>query len=120
LKSGDHERVLTGAAKRTTNNRMELSAAIGALGVLKRRCRVIVHTDSAYLEKAFNEGWIDNWIKRGWKTASKKPVENQDLWQELIRLTKKHDVSWVKVKGHADDDLNNRVDGLAVEAMKIQ
>jgi ribonuclease HI len=119
LSSGDYERVITGAEKRTTNNRMELTAAIEALRVLRRSCRVKIHTDSAYVEKAFNDGWIDNWLKRGWKTASKKPVENQDLWKELIDLAGKHSVEWIKVKGHADDALNNRVDGLAVEAMKI-
>jgi ribonuclease HI len=99
---------------------MELTAAIEALRVLKRPCRVVIHTDSAYLEKAFNDGWIENWIKRGWKTASKKPVENQDLWKQLLDLTGVHEVSWVKVRGHADDEINNRVDGLAVEAMKVQ
>ena len=103
----------------TTNNRMELTAAIEALRVLKYRCRVRLHTDSSYLEKAFNEGWIENWIRKGWKTASKKPVGNQDLWKVLIELDKGHDVEWIKVKGHADDETNLRVDGLAVEAMKI-
>jgi len=114
------ERVITGAARQTTNNRMELTAAIEALRVLKYPCNVTVHTDSSYLERAFNDGWIDNWIKKGWKTASKKPVGNQDLWQDLLKLTNIHDVRWVKVKGHADNDLNNRVDRLAVEAMKLQ
>ena len=99
---------------------MELTAVIEALRVLKLPCRVIVHTDSAYVERAFNDGWIDNWIRKGWRTASKKPVENQDLWKDLLRLTSMHDVRWVKVRGHSDNDLNNRVDGLAVEAMKMQ
>ena len=119
LQSGDHERVITGAERETTNNRMELTAAIEALRVLKRPCKVRLHTDSAYLEKAFNDGWIENWIRRGWRTASKKPVENQDLWKELLDVSEPHDVEWIKVKGHADNDLNNRVDGLAVEAMRI-
>lgn len=112
--------MITGAARATTNNRMELKAAIESLRILKYPCRVVVHTDSTYVEKAFNDGWIENWIKKGWKNASKKPVENQDLWKELLKLTDVHDVRWVKVRGHADDDLNNRVDGLAVEAMKLQ
>ncbi len=120
LRFGDRERIITGAERQTTNNRMELQAAIGALQVLKFRCNVHLHTDSSYVEKAFNDGWIKNWIKRGWKTASKKPVGNQDLWKQLIELEEMHDVTWIKVKGHADDDSNNRVDGLAVEAMKNQ
>ena len=98
---------------------MELTAAIEALRVLKHACKVQLHTDSAYVERAFNDRWIDNWIKRGWKTSSKKPVVNQDLWKQLIALDRIHDVKWIKVQGHADDDLNNRVDGLATEAMKV-
>ena len=96
-----------------------MTAAIEALHALKHPCRVWLHTDSAYLEKAFNEGWIDSWIRKGWKTASKKPVENQDLWKVLIELDRVNDVEWIKVKGHADDETNIRVDGLAVEAMKM-
>lgn len=96
---------------------MELTAALEALRVLKEPCDVALHTDSAYLEKAFNDGWLDNWQKRGWKTSSKKPVENQDLWKGLLEQDQRHTVTWVKVKGHSDDELNNRVDGLAVLAM---
>ncbi|MEM1126315.1 MAG: ribonuclease HI [Bacteroidota bacterium] len=118
LQHGPHERELSGAEPHTTNNRMELQAAIGALQALREPCRVRLHTDSAYLARAFNERWLDNWQRRGWKTASKKPVENRDLWEELLRLTQKHDVEFIKVKGHADDDLNNRADELAVRAMK--
>lgn len=114
-----HERVVTGAEKETTNNRMELAAVVESLRVLKEPCKVAVHTDSAYIANAFNEGWIENWIKRGWMTAGKKPVKNQDLWKDLLSLMEVHDVSFVKVKGHADDELNNRVDRLAVEALKI-
>lgn len=120
LMHGPHERVLAGSAHHTTNNRMELQAAIEALRALKQPCRVKLHTDSAYLARAFNEGWVEKWQRNGWKTSSKKPVENQDLWKELIELTDTHDVSWIKVKGHADNELNNRVDALAVEAMKAQ
>lgn len=113
------ERVLTGAEKDTTNNRMELAAVVESLRVLKEPCSVAVHTDSAYIANAFNEGWIDNWQRRGWMTAGKKPVKNQDLWKDLLRLMAQHEVSFVKVKGHADDELNNRVDRLAVEALKL-
>lgn len=99
---------------------MELTAALEALRALRYPCVVELHTDSAYLANAFNQGWIDNWIRKGWKTAAKKPVENQDLWQQLLAEVGRHRVKWVKVKGHADNDANNRVDRLAVEAMKGQ
>ncbi len=114
---GRHRKELSGGTERTTNNRMELQAAIEALRALKEPCRVTLHTDSAYLARAFNDGWLDAWRRRGWKTASKKPVENQDLWRQLIPLVEQHDVTFVKVKGHADDELNNYVDRLAVAAM---
>ena len=117
LKYGPHERVVTGAAPETTNNRMELRAALEALRALKEPCRVSLHTDSAYLVRAFNEGWLDNWQRKGWRTASKKPVENKDLWEGLLEQAARHHITWIKVKGHADDPLNNRVDELAVEAM---
>ncbi len=119
LQYGLVERVVSGAAPETTNNRMELQAAIEALRALKEPCRVRLHTDSAYLERAFNDGWLKNWVRRGWKNAKKKPVENRDLWEELLTLSQKHKIQWIKVKGHADDALNNRVDGLAVEAMNV-
>lgn len=119
LRYGSHERVLTGAAPETTNNRMELTAALEALRALKEPCRVSLHTDSAYLEKAFNESWLENWQRRGWRTASKKPVENRDLWEALLEQANRHRVAWIKVKGHADNPLNNRVDALAVEAMNL-
>jgi len=99
---------------------MELTAALEALRALRVPCVVEVHTDSAYLANAFNQGWIDNWIRKGWKTAAKKPVENQDLWEQLLAEVRRHRVKWVKVKGHADNDANNRVDRLAVEAMKAK
>ncbi|ARA91771.1 ribonuclease HI [Rhodothermaceae bacterium RA] len=114
---GRHRKELSGSAERTTNNRMELQAAIEALRALREPCRVTLHTDSAYLARAFNDGWLRAWRRRGWKTASKKPVENQDLWRQLIPLVEQHDVTFVKVKGHADDELNNYVDRLAVAAM---
>lgn len=118
LMFGEHERIITGYEKRTTNNRMEMLAVIEALNVLKEPVRAFVHTDSAYIANAFNENWIEGWLRRGWKTAGKKPVKNKDLWLRLLELTKIHAVEFVKVKGHADDELNNRVDALAVLALE--
>ena len=118
LKYGDHEREITGSCAQTTNNRMELSAALGALRALKTACRVSLYTDSAYLERAFNQGWIRTWQRNGWRTRDKNPVLNRDLWEDILSEAEKHEVQWIKVKGHADDALNNRVDHLAVQAMK--
>ena len=115
---GPHEREVSGYEPRTTNNRMELRAAVEALTTLKEPCDVTIHTDSAYMQRAFADGWIDKWQRNGWKTASKKPVENQDLWMQLLEQTKRHRVRWVKVKGHADDERNNQVDRLAVAALE--
>ena len=116
---GPHEKVVSGAERATTNNRMELRAVVESLRALKKPCRVSVRTDSAYVANAFNRGWIQNWLRRGWKTASKKPVKNRDLWEDLLDLMDEHEVTFVKVKGHADDALNNRVDALAVEALNL-
>src|SRR5690606_32655273 len=96
---------------------MEMRAALESLKALKGPSRVRVHSDSAYLVNAFNEGWITNWQRNGWRTSSKKPVENRDLWEMLIAEATRHKVEWIKVKGHADNPLNNRVDELAVAAM---
>lgn len=112
------EKELTGGAPNSTNNRMEMRAVIEALKALKRPCRVKIHSDSALIVNAFKQGWISNWLKRGWKKANKKPVENRDLWEEMLEAMDDHKVSWIKVKGHADNELNNRVDRLAVEASK--
>nr|WP_207644621.1 ribonuclease HI [Christensenella intestinihominis] len=109
---------LSGFAEDTTNNRMELTAALRGLLALKERCSVKVHTDSAYIHNAFDKGWIIAWQNNGWKTASKKPVENQDLWKQLVNASKNHVVKWYKVKGHADDELNNLCDKLAREQIK--
>ena len=111
-----HEKVLTGGATLTTNNRMEMQAVIEALRALKEPCQVELHSDSALIINAFNKGWIDGWRRRGWRKADKKPVENQDLWEEMLEVMEPHQVRWIKVKGHADNELNNRVDRLAVEA----
>jgi ribonuclease HI len=96
---------------------MELRAAIEGLAALKGRTRVRLYSDSAYLVNAFTQGWITNWQRNGWRTSSKKPVENRDLWEALIAAAAQHQVEWIKVKGHADNPLNNRVDELAVAAM---
>ncbi len=112
-----HKKEMNGYMAGTTNNRMELFAAISALGALKEPCQVTLYSDSSYLVNAFNEHWIDNWKKNGWKTSDKKPVENQDLWFILQVLTKKHAVRFVKVKGHSDHPENNRCDELARAAI---
>lgn len=112
------EKTLSGAAPHTTNNRMELKAVIEALRALKKPCRVNLHSDSALIINTFTRGWIDNWLRRGWRRADKKPVENRDLWEELLQAMSPHQVNWVKVKGHSDDERNNLVDRLAVEASR--
>ena len=89
-----------------------------ALQALKEPCSVVLHTDSAYIHNAFDKGWVNNWQSNGWKTASKKPVENQDLWHKLVELTKTHRVDWRKVKGHSDDTYNNICDKLARKEIK--
>lgn len=115
LRYGQHEKVLTGNDPATTNNRMELTAAIKALEALKRPSEVEFHTDSEYLRKGITE-WIEGWAERDWKSKAGKPVSNADLWQRLWPLTKQHQIRWHWVKGHAGDMLNERVDTLAREA----
>ena len=107
------ERVVSGAERRTTNQRMELTAAIEGLAAILGRRRVHVHSDSAYIVNCFRDGWWERWEKNGWKNAQKQAVANRDLWERLIAQTRRHDVVWHKVAGHADDELNNRVDALA-------
>lgn len=109
---------MSGYEPQTTNNRMELTAAIVALNALKEPCEVRLYSDSAYLVNAFQQRWLDNWQKRNWIKSDKKPVENQDLWKELLRLTGIHQVTWNKVKGHASNQENNRCDELATRAIK--
>ena len=118
LEFGPHKKELSGYMAGTTNNRMELFAAISGLGALKEPCDVTLYSDSNYLIQAFNEHWIDNWINKGWKTSNGTPVENQDLWFILITQTKKHHVTFAKVKGHSDHPENNRCDQLAKEAIE--
>lgn len=108
----------SGACLETTNNRMEVTAVIEGLKALKEPCEVEIYSDSAYVVNAFVNGWIDEWIKKGFKKADKKPVLNDDLWKELISLTKIHKVSFIKVKGHADNEFNNLCDKLATDAIK--
>ena len=108
LEYGDHRLDISGGEENTTNNRMELRALIGALGMLKRKgVEIRVFTDSAYVSNAFREGWIENWQANGWKTSAKKPVENRDLWEKLLSLTRKHDVRFFRVKGHVNLDSPN-------------
>ncbi len=118
LQANGKEKTLSGGEPNTTNNRMELMAVIRALQALKKPCRVAIHSDSALIVNAFTKGWVDNWLRRSWKKVDKKPVENRDLWEKLLSAMSPHDVEWVKVKGHANDERNNRVDRLAVEACK--
>jgi ribonuclease HI len=117
LISGSHERELCGGEPATTNNRMELMAAIQALEALKKPCKVELHTDSTYVMKGISE-WVHNWKRRGWQTADKKPVKNEDLWRRLDEARLRHDVDWRWVKGHAGHDLNERADELANRGMK--
>ncbi len=112
LKFGAHTKELCGGEKETTNNRMELTAAIEGLNALQQPCRVSLYTDSKYVLQGITE-WMDNWKKRGWKTAAKKPVKNADLWQQLDQARDKHQVKWIWVKGHSGDEGNEKADALA-------
>ena len=112
------QKEFSGFCENTTNNRMELTAVIEGLRKLKEPCDVTIYTDSAYVCNAFEEGWIDNWIKNNWRTSNKKDVLNKDLWINLIYEISKHKVKWVKVKGHSDNQLNNLCDKLAVSEIK--
>lgn len=112
LKYGEHKKEIYGGERETTNNRMELLAAIMALESLTHPCTVQLATDSSYVAKGISQ-WLPNWIKRDWKTASKEPVKNVDLWQRLEQARSRHRVEWVWVKGHADHPENERADQLA-------
>jgi ribonuclease HI len=115
LRMGHHERELSGSAPDTTNNRMELTAAIRALEALKEPCLVHLHTDSRYVIDGIT-GWIFGWQKNGWKNAAKKPVVNADLWQELWTASRRHKIEWIWVKGHDGHPENERADKLASDA----
>lgn len=115
---GESKKEIFGSRSNTTNNIMELTAIIEGLKALKKECEVEIYSDSSYCVNAFKQGWIYNWMKKGWKTSSGEAVKNQELWQDLYDLTKKHKVSFNKVKGHSDVELNNRCDELARNAIK--
>lgn len=108
---------ISGGSKNTTNNIMELTAVIEALRLVKYPCKIQVYSDSAYVVNAFLQGWIYNWVKKGWKTADGSPVKNKELWEELYAFTKTHKIDFIKVKGHSDNEFNNRCDELARNAI---
>ncbi|MBE3592603.1 MAG: ribonuclease HI [Thermoanaerobacter sp.] len=109
---------ISGFEENTTNNRMELKAVIEALKALKRPCKVNLYSDSSYVINAFKEGWLEKWQKNNWLKSDKTPVENQELWKELLKVSKRHQINWIKVKGHADSEYNNLCDRLATEQIK--
>lgn len=113
-----NKKEISGGMVNTTNNIMELTAVIEGLKLLKFPCEVDLYSDSAYVVNCFKQGWIYNWVKNDWKTSSKEPVKNKEIWQELYKLTKIHKVNFIKVKGHADNEFNNRCDELARNAIK--
>ena len=108
---------ISGGMKETTNNIMELTAVIEALKLIKFPCKINIYSDSAYVVNGFLQGWIYNWIKKNWKTADGSPVKNKELWQELYNFTKTHDITFNKVKGHSDNEFDNRCDELARNAI---
>lgn len=114
----DIEKEISGFVPNTTNNRMELQAIIEGFKALKKPSEVYVYSDSAYVINAFLQDWIGGWTRNNWINSQKKPVLNIDLWKKLVDLSSRHKVSWVKVKGHSDNEYNNRCDKLAVEAIK--
>lgn len=116
LRYGDHEKTLSGAEPNTTNNRMELMATIMGLRALQRDCKVVLVTDSQYVKKGITE-WLENWKRKGWRTADNKPVKNQDLWEQLEYEVKRHNVEWRWVKGHSGHPENEQADLLAREAI---
>ena len=110
------EKEISGSEANTTNNKMEIMAVLKGLEMLKEPCKVIVYSDSAYVVNAIDKGWVYSWKKNNWKKADKKEVKNIELWEELLKLMEIHEVSFVKVKGHSDNEYNNRCDKLAVKA----
>ncbi len=113
----ENKKEISGGKQETTNNVMELTAVIEGLKLLKYPCEVDLYSDSAYVVNAFKQGWIYNWMKNNWQTSGKEPVKNQELWKELYALTKTHKVNFIKVKGHSDNEYNNRCDELARNAI---
>ena len=118
LQAGGHEKELCGGELQTTNNRMELTAAIMALEALNKPCKVELHTDSQYVKNGITQ-WMPAWKARGWRTADKSPVKNDDLWKRLDQARLRHEVDWRWVKGHAGHDLNERADGLARKGVAL-
>ena len=116
LKYKDTEKEISGGEKMTTNNRMELTAVISALELLKESCEVELYSDSKYVIDALSQGWAESWRKKGWKRADKKPALNPDLWEKLLDLVSAHEMTYHWVKGHSENEYNNRCDALAVEA----
>ena len=114
----ENKKEISGGKQNTTNNVMELTAVIEGLKLLKYPCEVDLYSDSAYVVNAFKQGWIYNWMKNNWQTSGKEPVKNQELWKELYSLTKTHKVNFIKVKGHSDNEYNNRCDELARNVIK--
>lgn len=114
----DTKKEISGGEKNTTNNIMELTAALKGLEMLKFPCEVELYSDSAYLVNGFTQGWIYNWNKNNWYTANKEPVKNKEIWKKIYDLTNIHKVTFIKVKGHSDNEFNNRCDELAREAIK--
>ena len=114
----DNKKEISGSNPNTTNNIMEMTAVIEALKLLKYPCVVKLYSDSAYVVNALEKGWIYNWRKNNWKTADKKPVKNQELWEKLYSLSQTHKINFIKVKGHSDNEYNNRCDELARNAIK--
>jgi len=117
LRHGSHEKTLCGGEAETTNNRMELMAAIQALEALKTPCDVTLYTDSVYVRSGITE-WLEGWRRRGWKTAAKKPVKNQELWQRLDAAAQRHDINWQWVRGHSGNAGNERADQLANQGLE--
>lgn len=114
----DTKKEISGYKKDTTNNVMEITAVIEGLKLLKEPCKVQIYSDSAYVVNAFNQHWIENWIKKNWQNSKKEPVKNKELWLELYALVKQHEVEFIKVKGHSDNEFNNRCDELARKAIQ--
>ena len=113
----DVKKEISGGKKDTTNNVMELTAVTEALKLIKFPCKISIYSDSAYVVNAFLQGWIYNWLKKGWRTADGSLVKNKELWEELYNFTKTHDITFIKVKGHSDNEFNNRCDELARNAI---
>lgn len=118
LMAGDNKKEISGGKRDTTNNVMELTAALEALKLLKFPCEVDLYSDSAYLVNGFDKGWIYNWQKNNWQTANKEPVKNKEIWEAIYQMTKVHKINFIKVKGHSDNEFNNRCDEMARNAIK--